>query len=173
LLTRALHQEHRASERRRTGSRGSGPCARHRGLRVAAVVLVAVTAAACRSEPLQLNTIQLGRGLNPDNTVTGSTTRFKPTDTIYAAVLTSNAGSSTVKARWLYAGRVVEEPERTVSYRGPASTAFHLRNPTGFPIGDYRVELYLDGRLVGDRSFRVETDDPRDGYTFPNTTPRR
>lgn len=132
-----------------------------------------MTMVACKSEPLQLDTIQLGRGLNPDNTVTGSTTRFKPTDTIYAAVLTSNAGSGTVKARWLFAGRVIDEPERTVSYRGPASTAFHIWQSTGFPVGDYRVELFLDGKPVGARPFRVETDDPRSGYTFPNTTPRR
>jgi hypothetical protein len=53
--------------------------------------------AACSQPPLQLNTIQLGRGLNPDKTVTGFTTRFKPDDTIYAAVVTSNAGAGKVK----------------------------------------------------------------------------
>ena len=47
-----------------------------------------------------MNTIQLGRGLNPDKTLTGFTTRFKPTDTIYVAVLTTAAGSGKVKARW-------------------------------------------------------------------------
>jgi hypothetical protein len=145
---------------------------RSRRLGAAVAFSWAVLAAACASEPLQLNTIQLGRGLNPDSTITGSTTRFKPTDTIYAAVLTSNAGTGTVKARWLYAGRVIEEPERKVNYKGPASTEFHIQNSAGFPIGDYRVELFLDGKSVGARPFRVETDDPRSGYTFPNTTPK-
>ena len=148
------------------------PCALHGRTRGAVVLLAAALAFGCSSEPLQLNTIQLGRGLNPDNTVTGSTTRFKPTDTIYAAVLTSNPGTGTVKARWLYAGRVIEEPERKVNYKGPASTEFHIQNSAGFPIGDYRVELFLDGKSVGARPFRVETDDPRSGYTFPNTTPK-
>ena len=144
-----------------------------RRLRSATVILLAaMTSVACGSEPLQLNAIQLGRGLNPDNTVTGSTTRFKPTDTIYAAVLTSNPGSGTVKARWLYAGRVIEEPERKVTYKGPASTEFHIQNSAGFPTGDYRVELFLDGKSVGARPFRVETGDPRSGFTFPNTTPK-
>ena len=91
----------------------------------AATIFVATTlSAACGQPPLQLNTIQLGRGLNPDKTLTGFTTRFKPTDTIYVAVLTTAAGSSKVKARWLYAGRLVSEPEQTVTYRGPASTVF-------------------------------------------------
>ena len=135
------------------------------------LVAAALGAVAC-SQPLQLNTIQLGRGLNPDNTLTGFTTRFKPTDTIYAAVLTTAAGSGKVKARWLYAGRVISEPERTVTYRGPASTEFHIQDTGGFPAGDYTVELFLDGKSVGSRSFRVETDDRKAGYTFPNTTPK-
>jgi hypothetical protein len=139
-----------------------------------ASLLVAVSlAAACAQQPLQFNTIQLGRGLNADRSVKDFTTRFKPTDTIYVAVLTAGAGSGKVKARWLYAGRVVSEPERDVTYQGPASTEFHLQNSTGFPPGDYTVELFLDGKAVGSRDFRVETDDPKARYTFPNTMPKR
>jgi hypothetical protein len=135
-------------------------------------LLIASLAAACSQPPLQLDTIQLGRGLNPDKTVTGFTTRFAPDDTIYAAVLTSNAGSGTVKARWLFAGRVVSEPEKQVSYKGAASTEFHLQNTSGFPPGDYSVEVFLDGKSVGSRPFRVETADRKPEYTFPNTTPK-
>ena len=131
-----------------------------------------VAAAACSQPPLQLNTIQLGRGLNPDNTLTGFTTRFKPTDTIYVAVLTTAAGSGKIKARWLYAGRLVSEPEQTVTYRGPASTEFHIQDTSGFPAGDYTVELFIDDKSVGTKPFRVETDDPKAGFTFPNTTPK-
>ena len=113
--------------------------------------------AACRSnEPLRVNTIQLGRGLNPDNTVTGHTTRFKPTDTIYVSVLTDAAGSGTLTARWTFAGRVVSEPEKRVSYRGAAATEFHIQNSGGFPPGDYKVEILLDGQSIGSREFRVE-----------------
>lgn len=140
---------------------------------VASLLVAAALAPACAHPPLKSSAIQLGRGLNADKTVTGFTTRFKPTDTIYVAVLTDAAGASTVKARWLYAGRVVSEPERHVTYQGPASTEFHLQNTNGFPPGEYSVELFLDGQAVGSRSFRVETDDPRTQYTFPNTTPKR
>ena len=143
-------------------------------VRLAGSLLAAATlAAACTQPPLEFNTIQLGRGLNADKTVSGFTTRFKPTDTIYAAVLTDGAGSGKVKARWLYAGRVVSEPERDVTYQGQASTEFHIQNTSGFPPGEYSVELFLDGKKVGSRSFRVETDDPKAQYTFPNTTPKR
>ncbi len=143
------------------------------GLPVTSALVVAVLTAACAREPLKFNAIQLGRGLNADKTVSGSTTRFKPTDTIYAAVLTDGDGSGTVKARWLYAGRVVSEPEQHVTYQGSAATEFHIQKTSGFPPGEYTVELFLDGKAVGSRTFRVETDDPRAQYTFPNTTPKR
>jgi hypothetical protein len=143
-------------------------------LSVASLLVAATLAAAgCTREPLKFNAIQLGRSLNPDRTVSSFTTRFKPTDTIYAAVLTDGDGSGTVKARWLYGGRVVSEPERHVTYQGSASTEFHIQNTSGFPPGDYTVELFLDGKAVGSRPFRVETDDPKTQYTFPNTMPKR
>ena len=94
--------------------------------------------------------------LNPDNTVTGHTTRFKPTDTIYVSVLTDSAGSGTIGARWTFAGRVVSEPQKEVSYRGAAATEFHLQNSGGFPAGDYNVEILLDGKPIASREFRVE-----------------
>ena len=124
-------------------------------LQTALVALCLV--AACRSnDPLRVNTIQLGRGLNPDNTVSGHTTRFKPTDTIYVSVLTDNPGSGTVQARWTFAGRVVSEPQKEVSYRGAAATEFHIQNSGGFPVGDYNVEILLDGKPIASREFRVE-----------------
>ncbi len=121
------------------------------------LVVLACMLAGCRSnEPLRVNTIQLGRGLNPDNTVSGHTTRFKPTDTIYVSVLTDNAGSGTVAARWTFAGRTVSEPKKEVSYRGAAATEFHIQNSGGFPPGDYEVEILLDGTSIATREFRVD-----------------
>jgi hypothetical protein len=121
------------------------------------VFILVCTLAACRSnDPLRVNTIQLGRGLNPDNTVSGHTTRFKPTDTIYVSVLTDNPGSGTVTARWTFAGRVVSEPQKKVSYRGAAATEFHIQNSGGFPPGDYQVEILLDGKPIATRAFRVD-----------------
>jgi hypothetical protein len=104
---------------------------------------------------LAATNIQLGRSLNSDNTVGNHTTSFKSTDTIYAAVQTGASGSGVVSARWTYAGRVISEPQKKVSYRGEASTEFHLQNSGGFPAGDYEVELFIDGMSVGARKFRI------------------
>ncbi len=110
--------------------------------------------AACGGSLTPTN-IQLGRSLNSDNTVGNHTTSFKPTDTIYAAVQTGASGSGVVSAKWSYGSRVISEPQKKVSYRGEASTEFHLQNSGGFPAGDYEVELFIDGKSAGARKFRI------------------
>ena len=130
---------------------------RSTGVLLLLVLALSIAAGTCGSrDPLRASTIQLGRSLNPDNTVSGHTTRFKPDDTIYASVLTTGSGSATIAARWTYAGRVVSEPRKEVQYRGDAATEFHLENNAGFPPGDYSVEILVNGKPVGTRTFRVE-----------------
>jgi len=90
------------------------------------MTFVLMGALACR-QPLHVSTLQVGRSLNADRTIATHTTRFKPDDTIYASVLTDRTGSSTVLARWSYAGRVVIEMHKDVSYKGPSATEFHSK----------------------------------------------
>lgn len=127
--------------------------------RGALVVLVGLgfVSGACRPrEPVRGTTLQLGRGLNPDQTVSGHTTRFKPLDTIYASVRTTGSGRATIVARWTYAGRVVSDAKRVIAAKGDTDTEFHISNNAGFPPGDYSVEILVDGESVGRREFRVE-----------------
>ena len=100
--------------------------------------------------------LQLGRSINGDHTVGIHTTRFKPDDSIYASVLTEQTGSSTILARWSYAGKVVTETEKKVSYKGPGATEFHFESADGFLEGDYKVEIFIDGQPVASRDFRVQ-----------------
>jgi curli biogenesis system outer membrane secretion channel CsgG len=120
---------------------------------VLAVLLVAVVA--CSRQPLKVTTIQVGKSLNSDKSVGAISTQFKPTDTIYVAALNNDAGAGTLTARWTYAGRPVSEETKSVSYQGEAATEFHIQNSGGFPEGDYKVEILLDGQSVGTRDFRV------------------
>jgi hypothetical protein len=119
------------------------------------VLVLTITLGAC-SKPLHVATLQLGNRLNGDSTVANHTTRFKPDDKIYAAVLTDDTGSSTIGARWTYNGQMVSEEERKVSYRGAGATAFEFKSASGFPVGDYKVEVRVDGQPVVSRDFRVE-----------------
>jgi len=122
-----------------------------------AICSCVIAAAACRpSGPLRVTTIQTGRSLNSDNSVGNHTTRFKPDDTMFASVLTDGPGSGSIGARWRFAGRVVSEETRDVSYRDHAATAFHIQNSSGFPEGEYSVEILVDGKSFATRSLRVE-----------------
>jgi hypothetical protein len=119
--------------------------------------LLIVSAVGCGpTEPLRVDTIQLGRSLNPDNSVASHTSSFKPLDTMYVSILTPAKGRGTIGVRWTYEGRLVSDPSKEVSYKGPAATEFHIQNSSGFPPGDYNVEVFLDGTSVGKRDYRVE-----------------
>ena len=123
---------------------------------VLAICLFVCSAGCGSSQTLVVTTIQLGRAVNADSTVSGFTTTFAPTDTVHLAVLTNGAGSATIGVRWVFAGRVIDEPKKQVSYRGAAATDFRLQSPSEFPVGDYTAEIFLNGQSIGTRSFKVE-----------------
>ena len=120
-----------------------------------ALIVLALTIGACRP-PLKVSTLQLGSKLNGDNTVATHTTRFKSDDRVFAAVLTDQTGASTITARWFYNSQMVSEEMRKVSYKGSAATAFEFKSASAFPVGDYKVEILLDGESAASRDFRVE-----------------
>jgi hypothetical protein len=123
---------------------------------VRALVLVAVTCGVgCSDDPLQLANIQTGRSLNADRSVASITTLFKPSETIYVSVQTTGSAPGTIGVKWMYHGRVIDEPVKQVDYTGPASTEFQLQNSGGFPEGDYSVDIFINGEKVGTRSFKV------------------
>ena len=119
------------------------------------VLFVAILSGAC-GKPLHVGTLQLGNRLNGDNTIGNHTTRFKPDDTMFASVLTDGPGSGTIGARWRFSGRLVSEETKNVSYRDHAATEFHIQNSSGFPPGDYSVEILVDGQSFATRALRVE-----------------
>jgi hypothetical protein len=123
---------------------------------VPALVLLTCLAGCGSGQTLHVTTIQLGRALNPDATVASFTTRFAPDESVYLSVLTGGAGSATISVRWTYAGRVIDEPKKQVSYRMDAATEFRLQSTTGFPEGDYTAEVFVNGQTAGTRTFRVE-----------------
>jgi hypothetical protein len=79
-------------------------------------------------------------------------------DTIFASVLTDGATPrATIKARWTYgAGNtLVNEEARDVSPTGSAVTGFHIEKKSGWPVGDYKVEISVDGSVVATKGFKV------------------
>jgi hypothetical protein len=125
-------------------------------LRFVLLLVIALAAGACApGNPLTVKSVQLGRSINSDDSVGSITNRFKPGETVYVAALTDGPGTSTITARWYFQGRMMSEESKDVSYREPAATEFHVQYAGGFPPGDYRVELLVDGMPVETRNFTI------------------
>jgi hypothetical protein len=104
-------------------------------------------------------TVTLGKAVGADKRVTEPLEKFAKGDTIYASVDTSGAGTATLKAKWTYmkGGQttVVNEESQTIMPMGPATTEFHVSKPGGWPAGDYQVEVFLDDKPVGSKTFTI------------------
>jgi hypothetical protein len=119
-------------------------------------VILCTCLAACGSRSLQITAIQLGRSLNADHSVAEFTTIFEPQDTVYLSVLTAGGGSGTISVRWTFGGKIMDEPKKRVANQDVAATEFTLKSAAGFPPGQYSAEIFLDGKSVGTRTFRVK-----------------
>lgn len=122
--------------------------------KLAGAVMLALTAAAC-SQPITVETIQLGRSLNADQSVASQATTFKPNETVYVSALNSARGHGTIAVKWYYGSQMLSERSKTVKFQGAGATEFNISSATGFPEGDYRVEVFVDGTSVGTRNFNV------------------
>jgi hypothetical protein len=94
------------------------------------------------------------------------TTVFAPSDVFYVVGDLNNAPAGTVvDAKWLAvaiegyeSGELIYE--QTISdfteesFTG--SIYFQLSNDSGWPVGEYKVDLYLDGSSVGSVPFNVQ-----------------
>ena len=108
---------------------------------------------------VQAGTISVGKAVGPDKKVTTPAEAFAKGDTFYASVDTVGTGSATLKAKWTYhkGGQVsvVNEEMQVINPTGPATTEFHVSKPGGWPAGEYQVELFLDDKPIGMRTFNV------------------
>ena len=112
------------------------------------------------NQALRVTEVNMGRAIDAQGRITGDETDdFGRNDTIYVSVNTEGtAPGSRLTARWTFQdGQVVDESSQTISATGPATTEFHISKPDGFPAGNYRVEIQLDGRTVETEEFTVRS----------------
>jgi len=147
----------------------------HRTLtRSATILLFTCAAIACsRTETTRTETAQpaanpalgnarvtdvaIGRSINTDKTVKDNADNFAPADTIYVSVKTDgSAQGAKLQTRWYFNDKVVEESSEMISPTGPAVTEFHLSKPDGWPVGNYKIEVLLNGAAAGSKSFEVK-----------------
>ena len=101
--------------------------------------------------------VELGNAVGADQNVTTPGTSFAPTDTIYASVSTTGAGTAALAAKWTYQdGQTVHEESKSIAPTGPATTAFQISKPDGWPAGNYKVEISMNGQPVSSKEFTVK-----------------
>lgn len=105
-----------------------------------------------------VSSIDLGNSVGADMRVAMPATTFAPKDTIHASVATTGAASNaSVTGKWLYQdGQTVHEDPKTVTTTGPATHDFSVSKPDGFPAGNYKFELWVNGALAQTREFAVQ-----------------
>jgi hypothetical protein len=106
---------------------------------------------------VRVSEVTVGNAIGADRRVTAASEELRPSDTIYASVVTEGSASSAqLTARWTFQdGQVVDETSQTISPTGTAVTEFHISNPAGWPTGDYEVEILLNGARADSKSFSV------------------
>ena len=122
-----------------------------------AMVDVPPATSAAPMSMLAVDELHLGRSLGADGRVAEDRDEFAPMDTIYAvAHTTGTATGAALTARWTYGdGQIVDESSQTISPTGPAMTEFHIAKASGWPAGDYKVSIMLDGRELESKDFKV------------------
>ncbi|MGB3463198.1 hypothetical protein [Rhodanobacter lindaniclasticus] len=101
--------------------------------------------------------VELGSTVDASNKIVAAGTSFAPKDTIYASVDTSGSGNATLSAKWTYQdGQTVHEDSKTLDATGPETTAFMISKPDGFPVGNYKVDISLNGTQVASKDFSVK-----------------
>lgn len=102
--------------------------------------------------------LSLGKSVGTDKKVQTPTDTFSPKDTIFAAVSTDgSAPSSVIAVKWTFGeGQTVKEDSKSIAPTGPSVTEFSIQKPTGWPKGNYKVEVTVDGKPGPSKTFKVQ-----------------
>jgi hypothetical protein len=103
----------------------------------------------------------LGNAIGADKKVAAPSETFAAKDTIYASVETAGTGHVKLRAVWTFTKgtKTAQVNESVVEFEsaGPAVNEFHVSKPSGWPHGDYKVEVFLNDAATPavTRSFKV------------------
>jgi hypothetical protein len=114
-------------------------------------------AGAATAGVVSVTSVDVGTSVDSTNRVTSASSSFAPKDDIYASVVTNGSGQAKLDARWTFQdGQVVNEDSKTIDASGEQATSFKINKPGGFPPGDYKVEISLNGNMVSSKDFSVK-----------------
>ncbi len=100
--------------------------------------------------------VTLAKELARDYKPVKETTEFLPTETFYCSVKVSSLPrGSVVKAAWFYSDELLNETTYTTEKAGSGYIGFSLKPEKYWPIGKYRVEVYLNDEFARKAEFSV------------------
>jgi hypothetical protein len=105
--------------------------------------------------------VTLGSAIGADKKVSAPSETFGAKDTIYASVDTAGTGHVKLRALWSFVkgDKTAKVDETTIELEstGPATNEFHVSKPSGWPKGDYKVEIFLNDAPTpaATRTFKV------------------
>lgn len=112
----------------------------------------------------RIERLELGNAVDAQGRVVLPLIRFAPHDTFHASIelRLADANPHTLEAHWFYLDtrQTVLEERKTLTGPGLRRTVFQLSKPDGWPPGEYRLELRLDGQLAQARVFEVAAAAP-------------
>ena len=108
--------------------------------------------------PLTVADVQLGSALGEDGNPAPVRDTFAPSDAIHAVVATTGTGNAALAANWSFGAdrQAVHQEEHRIDTDGPARHLFRINMDDGFPVGDYHLDISLDGNVVSSKSFKVQ-----------------
>ena len=121
-----------------------------------------VAAAPAPPAMAMVTTIETGRHIGVDKRISDTASTIAPNDTLYVSVVTTNATPSTsLKSVVTFQGGVVVDSATQVvaapaTTGGTSVTEFHWVKPGGWPVGDYTIEVWLDGQSAGTRTVTIK-----------------
>jgi hypothetical protein len=119
------------------------------------------TTATTLPAPVSVSGVTLGNAIGEDKRVAAPSDVFGAKDTIYASVETAGTGHARLRALWSFVKgeKTAKVDETTIEFdsSAPAVNEFHVTKPSGWPKGDYKVEIFLgDGDApVAMKTFKV------------------
>jgi hypothetical protein len=127
------------------------------------VLALVVSSLACAFGNTELGLTNLRMAFDEDGN--NPTTTFSTTDVFYAVADLANAPQGTVvEAKWTAVNAADTEPNlefqtQTLDITEESFSGtiyFQLSNDDGWPTGQYKVDLYLDGTLAQSAEFNVQ-----------------
>jgi hypothetical protein len=98
--------------------------------------------------PVSVSSVTLGKAVSADKKVSEAADAFGAKETIYASVETAGTGHAKLRALWTFVKgeKTAKVDETTLEFdsTGPATNEFHIAKPSGWPKGDYRLDVFLN-----------------------------